>query len=197
MPVNVSEQQSKNTMDAAVLPDKGVIVPRCESYIDLPSLSSPSYVKIPISMDTQSSSQNHANLKNDSTDVYSPYILDIDIEKGKPEALKSIEEMGGNLKTEDSLTMMLQREITSQMAGKLIHFLNHNFELPNFTFKDKWVDDKICDTSSNRLRKYKRAASFNSRRVVLLFSVLSSVGTIILIYLTLRVRMIADGSGNV
>ncbi|KAJ8528469.1 hypothetical protein K7X08_022161 [Anisodus acutangulus] len=182
-------------MDADVLPNKGIIAPPRELYIDLPSLSSPSCVKIPVSMDNQSSSQNHANLKNDSTDIYSPYILDIDIEKGNTEALKSTEEMGGNLKTEDSLSMMLKREITSHMAGKLIQFLNHSFELPNFTFKYKWLADKICDTSSNRLRKYKRMASFNSRRVVLLFSILSSVGTIILICLTLRVRMIADDSG--
>ncbi|XP_016494887.1 uncharacterized protein LOC107814071 isoform X4 [Nicotiana tabacum] len=92
--------------------------------------------------------------------------------------------------------IMLQKEIALQMGGKLIQFLmNHNFELPKFTIKDKWVADKIFDTSSNRVRKYKRTASFNSRRVVLLFSVLSSVGTVILIFLTLRVRMNVNGSG--
>ncbi|MCD7460217.1 hypothetical protein HAX54_043105 [Datura stramonium] len=164
-------------MDAAVLPNKGVIAPPCdESYIHFPILSTPTSVKIPIT-------RNHATLKNDST----PYILDIDIEKANPEALKST----ANLKNEDSLTTMLNREITSQIAGKLIQFL------PDFTFKDKWVADIMCDNSSNRLMKYKRMASFNSRRVALLFSVLSSVGTIILICLTLRVRMNADDSGNV
>lgn len=91
----------------AVLPDKGVINAPCESYINLPSLSSPSSVKIPISMDALSSFQNNDNLKNDSANVYSTYILNIDIEKGKPEALQSTEEMGGNVITEDSLAVSL------------------------------------------------------------------------------------------
>ncbi|OIT40012.1 hypothetical protein A4A49_17467 [Nicotiana attenuata] len=141
MVVNFS-QESQETTNAAVLSDKGVITAPCESYINLLSLSSPSSVKIPFSMDALSSFQNNDNLKNDSADVYSTYILNIDIEKGKPEALQSTEEMGGNVITEDSLAIMLQKEITSQMGGKLIQFLmNHNFELPKFTIKDKWVAD--------------------------------------------------------
>ncbi|XP_019259192.1 PREDICTED: uncharacterized protein LOC109237350 isoform X2 [Nicotiana attenuata] len=135
MVVNFS-QESQETTNAAVLSDKGVITAPCESYINLLSLSSPSSVKIPFSMDALSSFQNNDNLKNDSADVYSTYILNIDIEKGKPEALQSTEEMGGNVITEDSLAIMLQKEITSQMGGKLIQFLmNHNFELPKFTIK--------------------------------------------------------------
>ncbi|RID77149.1 hypothetical protein BRARA_A00079 [Brassica rapa] len=51
-------------------------------------------------------------------------------------------------------------------------------------------------TDSYQWRRYKRAASFDSRKIVILFSILSSVGTLILIYLTLRVRQNGDNSFN-
>ncbi|XP_009629780.1 uncharacterized protein [Nicotiana tomentosiformis] len=170
--------QSQDSLNVVELPAEGTTGPLCESHLDMVNLSNLNFVKTPISMDAKSNGRNHANLKNGSTDVDGSYILDIDTEKGKSEAPKSIQEMGGNVKTDDCIARMLQREIASLMG-------------------DKCLTEKVYDASSNRLRKYKRSASFNSRRVVLLFSFLSSMGTIILIYLTLRVRMSIDGAGNV
>lgn len=69
------------------------------------NLSNLNFVKTPISMDAKSNGRNHANLKNGSTDVDGSYILDIDTEKGKSEAPKSIQEMGGNVKTDDCIAV--------------------------------------------------------------------------------------------
>lgn len=136
---------------------------------------------------------NHTNLEVDKVNNYVPCALDADIEKGMAESLNSNDEVVANLKSDDSLTKALPRDICLQTGGKFMQLLmNHGIELPKFTSRER-----VYDTASNRSRKYKRSHSFNSRRVVLLFSVLSSMGTIILIYLTLRVRLISDGSGNV
>ncbi|KAB2058124.1 hypothetical protein ES319_A11G213300v1 [Gossypium barbadense] len=62
---------------------------------------------------------------------------------------------------------------------------------------EKSSNERVHDAPSNRWRRYKRAASFDSRKIVLLFSILSSVGTLILIYLTLRVRQTIDGFNHV
>ncbi|KAL2528230.1 hypothetical protein Fot_20831 [Forsythia ovata] len=113
----------------------------------------------------------------DKANSYAPCVLDVDIEKGKPESEKpkSIGECVVNLKHDDYLTI----------RGKFMQpLMNHRPE-------------RVYDAPTNRSTKYKRSVPFNSRRVALLFSVLSSVGTMILIYLTLRLRPIGDVSGNV
>ncbi|XP_059308099.1 uncharacterized protein LOC132059498 isoform X1 [Lycium ferocissimum] len=198
MAVNSSQEQSQGSLNVVELPDEATTGPLCESHLDMVNLSNLNLVKTPISMDAQSNGGNHANLKNDSADGYGSYCLAIDIEKPKFEGPKSTEEMSGNVKTDDCISRMFQREISSLMGGKFMQLLmNNSFELPKFAWKDKCLTEKVYDTPSNRLRKYKRSASFNSRRVVLLFSFLSSVGTIILIFLTLRVRMSGDWAANV
>ncbi|KAL2504558.1 hypothetical protein Adt_20179 [Abeliophyllum distichum] len=123
----------------------------------------------------------------DKANSYAPCILDVDIEKGKPESEKpkSIGECVVNLKHDDYLTREFLTELISQIRGKFMQpLMNHRPEI-------------VYDTPTNRSRKYKRSVPFNSRRVALLFSVLSSVGTMILIYLTLRLRPIGDVSGNI
>lgn len=142
-------------------------------------------------------SQNLAKLKTDVLDIYSPSVLDVDLEKGKSETAKCNDEALGSLKSEDPLSRALQREISLHVGGKFMQLLMSNtFEFPKFTSRDKCMTERVFDTPTNRTRKYKRSTSFNSRRVVLLFSVLSSMGTIILIYLTLRVRQITEASAN-
>ncbi|XP_015071399.1 uncharacterized protein LOC107015596 [Solanum pennellii] len=192
MAVNSSQEQSQDSLSFVKLPDEGTKGPLCESHLDMLNL------KTPISMDALSNGGNHANLKNDSLDAYGSYCLAIDIDKRKFDAPKSTEEMNGNVKMDDYVSSMFQREISSLMGGKFMQqMMNNSFELPKFACKDKCLTEKVYDTPSNRLRKYKRSASFNSRRVVLLFSVMSCMGTIVLIYLTLRVRMSGDWAANV
>ncbi|KAF3682635.1 putative asparagine synthetase [glutamine-hydrolyzing] 3-like [Capsicum annuum] len=62
-------------------------------------------LKTPIPIDTESNGRNHANLKNDNVDAYDSYSLAIDIEKEKIEAPKSTEEMSGNVKMDDCISL--------------------------------------------------------------------------------------------
>ncbi|KAH0853234.1 hypothetical protein HID58_093357 [Brassica napus] len=63
---------------------------------------------------------------------------------------------------------------------------------------DKAISERCHDAPTNRWRRYKRAASFDSEKLSFYSpSCKSSVGTLILIYLTLRVRLInGDNSFN-
>lgn len=196
MAVN-SNQEGQDAYSLAVLPDESTTVPLSESQSFLSLLKVPKTLKHSISLDVILNSQNKVNWEMENADVYSPCIVDMDIEKGKSEIPKTKDGPIANLKTEDPLTRALQRQISIQMRGNLMQLLMdqfHSVVLPKFNFRDKSVIERVHEMPNNRPRKYKRSASFNSRKVVLLFSVLSSMGTMILIYLTLRVRQMADGS---
>ncbi|XP_051117792.1 uncharacterized protein LOC127242332 isoform X2 [Andrographis paniculata] len=181
-----SREECQTAHSIVVMTDEGGIRHPCE----------PGLMKGESCLNSEPNIPAHTNLKVDKANNYA-CILDINAEKGKAEISKSIEESATCLKSDDSLGRVFQREIWLQMGGKFTQLLmNHTTDLPKFISRDKFVAERVHDTLSSRSRKYKRSASFNSRRVVLLFSVLSSMGTIILIYLTLRVKQIADRSGN-
>ncbi|XP_022870260.1 uncharacterized protein LOC111389566 [Olea europaea var. sylvestris] len=196
MAVNSNEECQKDHVVG--LPDEGTANPESKPQLNVVShMENLNTTKSEMHFNAESDLQNDSNLKTGEANNYVPCILDVDIEKGNPHNPKSNDESVVNLKTDDSLVRALQREISLQLGGKFMQLLmNHASDLPKFASRDKYLIDRIYDTHTNRSRKYKRSASFNSRRVVLLFSVLSSMGTIILIYLTLRVRQIGDGSGN-
>lgn len=50
---------------------------------------------------------NHANLEVDKLNNYAPCILDVDIEKGQAESLKSNDEAVANLKSDETLPVCL------------------------------------------------------------------------------------------
>lgn len=199
MAVN-SAEEDYDAYSVVILPDEGTAGPRCKPQLAfLSPVEVPTPLKSQLSLDTQLNNQNYINLVMENAVAYSSCILDVDIEKGKSETPKSTDEPIGNLKDEDPTTKSLQKQISFEMGGKYLQLLmNHSLMLPKFTTRDKFVTERVLDGPNNRSRKYKRStsfnSSFNSRKVVLLFSVLSSMGTLILIYLTLRVRQIADGS---
>lgn len=163
------------------------------------ALSDPNIAKTQAAIDSQSNFRSEIKQKMNSTENHATYI-DVDIEKGMVDASKANcgDETSGNLKVDDSsLARVMQREITSQLLGKLMQlFMNNSIELPKLFSREKSMNEKCYDMATGRLRKYKRSASFNSRKVVLLFSILSSMGTLVLIFLTLRVRQIAE-SGTI
>ncbi|XP_076901081.1 uncharacterized protein LOC143555402 isoform X3 [Bidens hawaiensis] len=120
------------------------------------------------------------NLLMEDAVAYSTCTVDDDIEKG--EKLKS-----------QCNEQVLTKQISFDMGGKYMQLLmNHSLMLSKFSSRDRIATEKLLDAPKSR--KYKRAASFSSRKVVLLFSVLSSLGTMILIYLTLRVRQMGETS---
>ncbi|KAL2521545.1 hypothetical protein Fot_25561 [Forsythia ovata] len=193
-----SSEECQNVDSVVVLPDGGTARPEYESQLNVVRcMEAFNTLKSVVCVPTESNLEN-ANLKMDKANNYAPCILDVDIEKGKSENPNPSDESVEHLKTNDSFARTLQREISLLTGGKFMQLLmNHSSELPKFTSGDKFLTERVYDTLTNRSRKYKRSASFNSRRVVLLFSVLSIMGTIILIYLTLRMWLIGDGSGNV
>ncbi|KAL2991164.1 hypothetical protein AAZX31_11G244900 [Glycine max] len=138
-------------------------------------------------LDAHINCQNCIDFQMKNEDVYSQCIVDIPSVNGNSVSPESYEEAVESFKTGNSPTSVLWRE-SSFKGGKLMQSLV-NVGNP----RDKAVSEKLHDLPSNRWRRYKRAASFDSRKVALLFSILSSFGTLVLIYLTLRVRQRADG----
>ncbi|GFP84838.1 hypothetical protein PHJA_000627600 [Phtheirospermum japonicum] len=169
MAVNSSEEcQSDHCV--VVLPDGGATNMPYKPTSNISSLEVPKLMK---SVNSEPILQNQTKLEADKMNNYAPCILDVDIEKGKAELTKFNEEPVANLKSGDTSARSLPREICLQIGGKLMQLLmNHGAELPKFASRDKSVAERVHDTPTNRSRKYKRSASFNSRRVVLLFSVL-------------------------
>ncbi|KAG6577302.1 hypothetical protein SDJN03_24876, partial [Cucurbita argyrosperma subsp. sororia] len=148
------------------------------------------------------------SLARDSSSFLSTEGFDIspdkyDIDKDKLDKLKTSKSCEGSfesLRTESTLVRIekiLQRQSSLKMGAKLMQYLlDHGLMLLKFSSKEKSGIERAQDASNNRWRKYKRSASFDSRKIVVLFSVLSSLGTLILIYLTLRVRQ-QGGDGSV
>ncbi|KAK3224308.1 hypothetical protein Dsin_011333 [Dipteronia sinensis] len=131
-------------------------------------------------LEAQLDCQNCIDLQMKSADAYSLCIVDINVDKENPETLKTNDEIVGNVKSEGMVSHM--QKVLQRQASLNI---------------DKSLTEGIHDTPINRWRRYRRAASFDSRKVVLLFSFLSSLGTLVLIYLTLRVRQNGDSYGHI
>lgn len=192
MAVN-STQEGCDSYGVVALPDDGNTIPHCELPVALSdSLEGYVALKSQLSLDDQlMNSQTYINVMVENPSAYSGCIeKDVDIEKGKSETHRINEETVND----EGQMKSLQKQISFEMGGKYMQLLmNHSLILPKFSTRDKTAAVKVL-LEAPRLRKYKRTASFNSRKVVLLFSVLSSLGTIILIYLTLRVKQISDAS---
>ncbi|KAF3513942.1 hypothetical protein F2Q69_00008670 [Brassica cretica] len=163
----------------SVLPDEGNTIPQCTSQFTLLSfvkalLPSKSQMLIDAQLNCQKT-QNRINVLLGGTDSYQSCVVDINVEKGNG---AEAEEVVASLKSESvHMQKVLQRQASLST--------------------DKVISERCHDAPTNRWRRYKRAASFDSRKIVIIFSILSSVGTLILIYLTLRVRLInGDNSFN-
>ncbi|PON47678.1 adenine deaminase [Parasponia andersonii] len=141
--------------------------------------------------EAQLNCQNCTDLQVNGAQPYSSCIVDIDVEKKSFQVTEPNEKPLESSNSE-SILLHLQRVLWKQasvtIGAKLIQLLmNYG------TSRDKTGVERVHETPNNRWRRYKRAASIDSRKIVLLFSILSSLGTLILIYLTLRVRQSAEG----
>ncbi|GLT33746.1 hypothetical protein SLA2020_083100 [Shorea laevis] len=183
---NFNSSRGQDDCSIPVLPEEGNVSPQHTSPLTFLSflglrLSS----KNQMCLDTRPNCQNCTDSQMQNEDAYShseysPSILNVNVEKESSEVLKSNDEMVGSTKSEGVMThfqKVLQRQASLST--------------------DKSLTERVHDAPTNRWKRYKRAASFDSRKVVILFSILSSVGTLILIYLTLRVRQTADGFNHV
>ncbi|KAL8233298.1 hypothetical protein R6Q57_003076 [Mikania cordata] len=167
------------------LPDKGNTEPHCELPVYLNSTEFESQ----LSMTDQTNNQAYTKMVEMAYDCSKCSEEYVDIERGKSETLGFNEETVGNLRIEEGQVKSLQKEISFELGGKYMQFLmNHSLILPNFSAQG----EKVAE--ARKMRKYKRTTSFNSRKVALVFSLLTSLGTIILIYLTLKVKQMSDAS---
>lgn len=173
-----------------VLPEQGCTDLQLDSQVTNPQ----STFKCEIGQDSTLKNEAYsAGMHIENKDSYSSCLVK-DIENGNAESLKNNDKSMEKLKADTPLTKVLQRQISFQISEKVMQLLmDDSLVLPKFASKDKCVTERSHD---NRARKYKRSTSFNSRRVVLLFSLLSSLGTMVLIYLTLRVRYMSNGGGG-
>ncbi|XP_074295431.1 uncharacterized protein LOC141623246 isoform X2 [Silene latifolia] len=126
----------------------------------------------------------------DISDSFPPFVVKVDIEQGSTDVLETNRDTCGNIKTDIALTKPLRRQNSFQMGlGRepIQPLMNHILMLLKFDAKEKQGLERGHE---NRGRKCKRPSLFDSRHVVILFSILSSMGTLVLIYLTLRVRQV-------
>ncbi|XVF15189.1 hypothetical protein REPUB_Repub09cG0129100 [Reevesia pubescens] len=173
---SLKTSHGQDVYSISMLPEEGNTSPKCKPQLTFLSLLEvPFPSKNQMCLDAQLSCQNCFDLKVDSEDSYSSCLLDINIEKEAPGILKSSDETVGNSKSEGVVTHL--QKVLQRQASLTV---------------DKSLTERVHDAPTNRWRRYKRAASFDSRKIVLLFSILSSVGTLILICLTLRVRQTID-----
>ncbi|KAL1077705.1 hypothetical protein V6Z11_D10G113300 [Gossypium hirsutum] len=165
---SLNTSHGQDVYSISVLPEEGNTSPKCTPQLTFLSLLEvPFPSKNQMRLDAKLSCRNCIDLKVDGEDAYSSCILDTNIEKELPDILTSSDEIVGNSKTEGVLTKVLQRQSSLNV--------------------EKSLTERVQEAPMNRWKRYKRAQSFDSRKIVFLFSILSCLGTLILIYLTLRV----------
>ncbi|XP_020212341.1 uncharacterized protein LOC109796901 [Cajanus cajan] len=186
-PAAMHGSHARDVYSISVLPEEDENANCASPLAFLSILEVPNQAKSPMCIDGHINCQNCIDFQMKSEDVYTQCIIDMPSVNGNSVSPESYEEAVESFKTGNSPKSVLWRE-SSFKGGKLMQNLV-NVSNP----RDKPVSEKLHDLPSNRWRRYKRAASFDSRKVALLFSILSSFGTLVLIYLTLRVRQRADG----
>ncbi|KAE9587770.1 hypothetical protein Lalb_Chr23g0277481 [Lupinus albus] len=188
-PAGMNCSQARDVYSSYLLPDEGENGNRASPRAFLSVLEVPDQAKIPVcGLDANLNCRNCIDFQMKSEEVYSQCIIDIPSVNGNSNSPESYEEGVESFKSGNSPTSVLWRESSLKVGGKLMQSL-----VSLNSSKDKPVTEKVHDIPINRWRRYKRSASFDSRKVALMFSVLSSLGTLVLIYLTIRVRQRAEG----
>ncbi|XP_058086266.1 uncharacterized protein LOC131233524 isoform X2 [Magnolia sinica] len=200
IPVNLTcpygSSQGQGFYGVSGVLEKGNISPESPSQLTFLS-----FLEVPYPSESQTCSDvhwncsNHINLQIESADKCQLCGVGVEIQDGCLQTPKINDEtVGSPMRSEAPLNSALSIKGSLQLGGKMMQFLmDHSATLLRCTSRDKCNNEKGYDTSNNKWRRYKRSASFNSRRIVLFSSILSSMGTMVLIYLTLRVKQISDG----
>ncbi|KAL5705255.1 hypothetical protein ACHQM5_023584 [Ranunculus cassubicifolius] len=191
------EVQGQDEYNISVEPDKEIASTQYLAYLNFQQAPKP--IENQVLMDPELDCRNCTILQIGNVDRYSPCDLNIDIKKESVEIpIVDGRVTGSLLRSDSSLSRTPRRKISLEIGEKIMQLLvNNDIMLPKCSSGDKLATDRTPDTPNSRWRRYKRAASFDSRKVVLLFSILSSFGSLVLIYLTLRVKQIDDGIAQV
>ncbi|XP_028803044.1 uncharacterized protein LOC114758183 isoform X1 [Neltuma alba] len=152
-------------------------------------LEVPNQSKDPICLDAQLDCQNCFDFRVESEEGYSPCIIDMPSGNENSVSSQSYEEGVESLKSENLLSRLFWRQANFKSSGRAGFFSRLDaFLTVTCKLTDKSVTEKVHDMPNNKCRRLKRSASFDSRKVAFLFSILSSLGSLVLIYLTLRIR---------
>ncbi|KAF3441063.1 hypothetical protein FNV43_RR19349 [Rhamnella rubrinervis] len=166
----LDNSHAQDIYSISVLPQEGNNLQCASQLAFLSILEVPNPAKDQMSKDAHMNCQNCIDLQINSAETYSPCIVDINVEKESLQAPESNEEAVESLKSEGVLTNMqrvLRRQSSLKAGVKLMQLLiNH------CTSRDKTLTERVHETPNNRWRRYKRAASFDSRKILLLFSIL-------------------------
>ncbi|KAI4345247.1 hypothetical protein L6164_012387 [Bauhinia variegata] len=179
---SLHDSHGEDVYSISVLPEEDGNTNCASSLAFLSILEVPNLSKSQMYLDAHLNCENCIDFQMKSEDNYSPCIIDIPSEKDNSICPKSCEEGIENLKAGNLLTSVLWRQASLKVGGRIMQIL-----MSLSSLRDKSVTEKVHDMPSNRWRRYKRSASFDSRKIALLFSILSSFGTLVLIYLTLRI----------
>ncbi|XP_054822301.1 uncharacterized protein LOC129320746 [Prosopis cineraria] len=172
----------------SVLPEEGDKADCASPLAFFSILEVPDQSESLMSLDAHVNCHSCIDFQMKSEEVCSSCPVDIPIVNGNSISPESYEEGVESFKAKNLLSTVLWRQASLKIGGKLTQILTNLT-----TSRAASVTDKAYDLPSIRWRRYKRSASFDSRKVALLFSILSSVGSLVLIYLTLKVRQRGDG----
>ncbi|KAJ6733569.1 PROTEIN putative-RELATED [Salix koriyanagi] len=166
--------QGQDVFDFSMLSEESKTTSQCT-----PQLAFLSFVELPLPpkkqmcLDAQFSCHNFIDLQMESEDSYSPCILDIDIEMETIAKPKSGDMTVGSIENKDPVIGVVQRQANLKTCGRFMQlFTNHGSSLLKLISKDKSFGERVHETPNNRWRRYKRTSSFDSRKIVLLFSIM-------------------------
>ncbi|AES72197.1 hypothetical protein MtrunA17_Chr3g0123961 [Medicago truncatula] len=187
LPRGLHGSQAQDVYSISMVPKEGENARSASPLAFLSVVEVPNQAKSGVCLDTHINCQNSIDFQMNRKDIYAQCIVDIPNVNGNSVSPESYDDGVESFKTGNSPKSVLWRESSLKAGAKLMQSLV-NLGSP----RDKPVTEKLHDLPSNKWRRYKRSTSFDSRKVALLFSILSSLGTLVLIYLTLRVRQKAD-----
>ncbi|KAF7834296.1 putative plant/T5J17-70 protein [Senna tora] len=151
----------------SVLPEEGEKADCASSLAFLSILEVPDQSKSLTSLDSHINCQSCIDFQMKSEELCSSCAIDIPSETGNAISPESYEDGGESFKTKNFLTKVLRRQASLKLGGGLMQIL-----MNLTTSKDKLITEKVQDIPSVKWRRCKRAASFDSRKVAILFSIL-------------------------
>ncbi|KAG9451519.1 hypothetical protein H6P81_011484 [Aristolochia fimbriata] len=185
---------SLQDQDICTISGKGNTVQKIQSPLAVfRLLEVPSISKSQICLDDPCHMRNDIDLQVENGDKFSSCEVHIDIGDKPRETVKTKDELHESAhRTDGALKRVLLRKSSLQKGVKVMQFLlDQSSVLLRCSSKDKINNTRAFEAPTYHWRRNKHSL-IDSRKIVLFFSILSSMGTMILIYMTLRIKHISD-----
>ncbi|XP_068638693.1 uncharacterized protein [Aristolochia californica] len=161
-------------------------------------LGVPSLTKSQICLDDPFHIRHDIDLQIENGDKFSSCGVGIDIRDEPWQTAKTKDEhLGSSYRTDGAPKRILLRKSSLQKGVRVMQFLlDQSSVLLRCSSKDKTNNSRAVEAPGYHWRRNKHSL-IDSRKIALFFSILSSMGTMILIYLTLRIKHISDEHAGV